>query len=93
MVAVAITRTELTAADLRGAATQARDGRAVRRILALALVLDGQSRGAPAAACGMDRQTLRSERLSWWSSADLAHHGPTAWLRRAATACRFGGWR
>jgi len=57
MVAVAITRTELTAADLRGAAARARDGCAVRRMLALALVLEGRSRAA--AACGMDRQTLR----------------------------------
>ena len=44
MVAVAITRTELTAADLRGAAARARDADAVRRMLALALVLEGHSR-------------------------------------------------
>jgi hypothetical protein len=44
MVAVAITRTELTAADLRGAAARARDADAVRRMLALALVLEGRSR-------------------------------------------------
>jgi hypothetical protein len=44
MVAVAITRTELTAAGLRGAAARTRDADAVRRMLALALVLDGRSR-------------------------------------------------
>jgi transposase len=59
MVAVAITRTELTAADLRGEAARARDADAVRRMLAIALVLDGHSRAAAAKACGMDRQTLR----------------------------------
>jgi transposase len=59
MVAVAITRTELTAADLRGAAARARDADAVRRMLALALVLEGRSRAEAAKACGMDRQTLR----------------------------------
>jgi transposase len=59
MVAVAITRTELTAADLRGAAARAKDADAVRRMLALALVLEGRSRAEAAEACGMDRQTLR----------------------------------
>jgi transposase len=59
MVAVAITRTELTAADLRGAAARARDADAVRRMLAIALVLEGHSRAEAAEACGMDRQTLR----------------------------------
>src|SRR5919107_5889277 len=59
MVAVAITRTELTAAGLRGAAARAKDADAVRRMLALALVLEGHSRADAAAACGMDRQTLR----------------------------------
>ena len=44
MVAVAITRMELTAADLRGAAARAKDADAVRRMLALALVLEGRSR-------------------------------------------------
>jgi len=59
MVAVAITRTELTAAELRGVAARARDADAVRRMLALALVLEGHSRRDAAEACGMDRQTLR----------------------------------
>src|SRR5689334_19203938 len=51
MVAVAITRTELTAADLRGAAARARDADAVRRMLALALVLEGHSRREAAEGC------------------------------------------
>jgi transposase-like protein len=37
-----------------------RDGTLVRRVLALAMVLDGASRAEAARACGMlDRQTLR----------------------------------
>ena len=57
---IAITRTELDAAGLRrAAAMQRRDADAVRRMLALALVLDGRTRTEAAELCGMDRQTLR----------------------------------
>ncbi len=59
MVAIAITRTELTAAELRAAAAKSRDAQAARRMLALALVLEGVDRKAAAETCGMDRQTLR----------------------------------
>jgi transposase len=58
-MAVAITRTELTAADLRREAARTRDAKAARRMLAIALVLEGWPRGEAAAQCGMDRQTLR----------------------------------
>ena len=54
-----ITRTELSPADLRRAAARSRDGHAARRMLAIALVLDGRRRREAAATCGMDRQTLR----------------------------------
>jgi transposase len=54
-----ITRTELSATDLRRAAARSRDGHAARRMLALALVLEGKSRWEAAESCGMDRQTLR----------------------------------
>lgn len=57
--AVAITRLELTAAELRAAAGRERDGSAARRMLALAMVLDGADRKTAAETCGMDRQTLR----------------------------------
>jgi transposase len=56
---VEITRTELTATDLRRAAARSRDADAARRMLALALVLEGKSRKEAAESCGMDRQTLR----------------------------------
>jgi transposase len=58
-MAVEITRRELSAAALRQAAARSRDANAARRMLALALVLDGRSREDAAEACGMDRQTLR----------------------------------
>ena len=58
-MAVAITREGLSAADLRREAARSRDANAARRMLAIALVLDGRSREGAAEACGMDRQTLR----------------------------------
>jgi len=59
MAGVAITRTELTAAEMRAAAARSKDARAARRMLALALVLEGVDRTTAAQSCGMDRQTLR----------------------------------
>jgi hypothetical protein len=59
---VAITRTELTAADLRREASRTRDAKAARRMLAIALVLEGWPRGEAAAQCGMDRHTKRPGR-------------------------------
>src|SRR4051812_25373884 len=56
---VAITREELGAAELRREAGRCRDARAARRMLALALVLEGSSREEAARAAGMHRQTLR----------------------------------
>src|ERR1700737_1954603 len=57
--AVAITRKDYTAAQLRRAAARTDDANAARRMLALAQVMDGKTRGEAAASCGMDRQTLR----------------------------------
>ena len=56
---IAITRRELGADGLRREAARCRDARAARRMLALALVLEGASREDAARAAGMDRQTLR----------------------------------
>src|SRR3954462_3214204 len=53
------TRKELGAVELRREAGRCRDARAARRMLALALVLEGGSRAEAARAAGMDRQTLR----------------------------------
>ena len=59
MAAILITRDEHDAAGLRCAASRSRDADAARRMLALALVLEGVSRTEAARAAGMDRQTLR----------------------------------
>jgi transposase len=57
--AVAITRLDLTAGELRKAARKEKNSTVARRILALALVLEGLDRKKAAESCGMDRQTLR----------------------------------
>ncbi len=59
LMAVAITRTDISARDLRVAAAKAKDAKAARRMLAIALVLEGVDRRTAAENCGMDRQTLR----------------------------------
>src|SRR5437762_13336523 len=57
--ALEITRQDHTAAELRSIAGKCNDAAWVRRLLALALVLDGRSRTEAARQNGMDRQTLR----------------------------------
>ncbi len=54
-----ITRTDHTAAGLRALSARCSDGAQVRRMLALALVLEGRRRSEAAGLNGMDRQTLR----------------------------------
>jgi transposase len=56
---IAITRQELSAGELRREARRCRDAAAARRMLALALVLEGCPRAEAARHAGMDRQTLR----------------------------------
>ena len=58
-MAVEIARTESAPSELRSAAGRTRDGRAARRMLAIALALEGADRANAARSCGMDRQTLR----------------------------------
>ena len=60
MAAVAITRMDLGAAELRAEAGRAKAPAVARRLLALALalVLDGADRASAARQCGMERQTL-----------------------------------
>ena len=78
MVAIAITRLDLTAAELRAASAKSRDAQAARRMLALALVLEGADRKTAAETCGMDRQTLRD----WVHRFNMA--GPAGLLDRKA---------
>ena len=59
MSAIEVTRLELGPTELRDRASASRDAKAARRMLAIALVLEGRSRTEAAEVCGMDRQTLR----------------------------------
>ncbi len=57
--ALAITNLDNSAADLRRLMAKQKDGQVVRRLLALALILEGKSRTEAAQQSGMERQTLR----------------------------------
>ena len=56
---VTIKRMEHTSAELRELAVKSRDAAQSRRLLAIAMVLDGSSRESAARQAGMERQTLR----------------------------------
>jgi transposase len=56
---IKITNSDYSAADLRRLASREKDGDVVRRLLAVALILEGHSRSDAARLNGMDRQTLR----------------------------------
>ena len=74
MAAVAITRMDLGAAELRAEAGRAKAPAAARRLPVPALVLDGADRASAARQCGMDRQTLpdRVRRCNAEGAAGLA---------------------
>ena len=57
--AIGITRSNHTAAELRVSAARNGDAAKSRRLLAIAMVLEGASRLDAARQAGMDRQTLR----------------------------------
>jgi transposase len=56
---IEITRFEHSVAELRELASRTQDGAVVRRLLAIAQILEGYPREAAAQLNGMDRQTLR----------------------------------
>ena len=58
-MAIEIERREPTATVLRGLACRVASPAQARRMLAIALVLEGADRTTAARSCGMDRQTLR----------------------------------
>ena len=76
---VAVTRKELGAVELRREAGRCRDARAARRMLALALVLEGSSREAAARAAGMTGRPCAT--------------GCTATTRKGSPARATGGAR
>ena len=85
------TRRDLTAAELRAEASRTKDSRAARRMLALALVLDGADRTSAAKTCGMDRQTLRD-----WVHRYTPRGSPgsrTGGRRRGRGSSRPSRWR
>jgi len=57
--AVVITRMDHTPAELRASAAKSDDAAKARRLLAIAMILEGTSRFDAARQAGMDRQTLR----------------------------------
>ena len=71
MSGIEITRLERSSFELGQASGCAKSAGAARRILALALVLEGTARTAAARLCGMDRQTLR-DRVHRYHAAGLA---------------------
>lgn len=77
---VPITRLDRSAIELRREASRCGNGAVVRRLLAIALVLEGQPRTEAAKACGMDRQTLR----------DWVHHYNTGGLAGLSNRRRPG---
>jgi len=58
-MAISIERKEHTAAELRRLARRAASPAQARRLLAIALAIEGVDRTTAARSCGMDRQTLR----------------------------------
>jgi len=96
VVGIAVTRTDLSVSELRAAARRAADTKQARRILAIAMVLDGYSREEAAQACGMDRQTLRDwvhryNEAGLAGLADRPRSGRPASLTEAALA-EVAGW-
>ena len=90
-VAISITRADHTAVQLRTLATKSRDPAQSRRLLAIAMVLDGSSRLEAARHTGMDRQTLRDwvHRYNAVGAAGLLSQtppGPTPKLTAAQMA-------
>jgi transposase len=58
-MSIQIMRTEFAVAELRRKACQVSDPDQTRRMLAIALILDGANRADAAKSAGMERQTLR----------------------------------
>ena len=87
---VAIMRSDRSASELRQAAADTQDAKAARRMLAIALVLEGWSREAASEACAMDRQTLR-DWVHRYNAEELEGLAQAQWptaasLRRATGA-------
>ena len=95
-MAVEISRRDLSATALRREAARCRDAKAARRMLAIALVLEGVDRKRAAEICGMDRQTLRDwvHRYNAEGLAGLANQPGGARARRldASQMAELASW-
>jgi transposase len=80
--AVKITRTDHQPAELRAAAAKSDDAAKSRRLLAIAMVLEGTSRLDAARQTGMDRQTLRDWVFATTSTVWTAWHRASRQVRR-----------
>jgi len=94
---MAVTRTDLLAADLRCEAGRTSDAAAARRMLAIALVLEGYGRTEAARQCGMDRQTLRDWVLRYNEEGldglrNRAHGGGAVARLSAEQQAQFVAW-
>ena len=68
MASVEILRRDCSVAQLRAEAARTADAKQARRILAIAMVLDGHARLLAAQACGMDRCAtglFATTRMGW----------------------------
>ena len=98
--AVTIIRADFTATGLRQAAACSNEANAARRMLGLALVLEGYTRGEAARLCGMDRQTLRdwvirydAEGVAGSSDRTFPRSQTTAHSRAGGGSSRAGSQR
>ena len=94
--AISITRTDISARELRFTAKRTRDCRVARRILAIALDLEGVDRAMSARSSGINRQTLRDwvHRYNFGGIAELSdRHGKGAKPRLSPIQqARFVAW-
>ena len=86
--AVSITLMTHSATQLRGLAARSGDTARARRLLALAMILEGASRLDAARCTGMDRQTLRDWVWTISRARDAAERGRGKLRGRSARPCK-----
>ena len=76
-MALAITGKDKTAQDVRAVAARCKDAKAARRMLAIAMVLEGYDRKTTAETCGMPQNSIQSK-----TSGRISV--PTSWPARSS---------
>ena len=94
-IGVKIKRTELTSTQLRAVAVNLADAPRTRRVLAMALVLEGASPAEVARQTGMDRQTLRDwvQRFNETAIEGLRPHPPPVRAGKVRKVHKVMRWR